>query len=85
MIDPITEALLQETLPSDMTIQTQFNLMVDDEAKKCEDVTSGPDFDSCRALATAHAIKKFMYKYNNMPDEMMEMIIIKLQEIKKRT
>lgn len=85
MIDPITEVLLQETLPSDTTIQTQFKLMIDDEAKKCEEVTSGPDFDSCRSLATAHAIKKFMYKYNNMPDEMMEMVMSKLQEIKKRT
>jgi hypothetical protein len=85
MIDPVTEVLLQETLPSDTTIQTQFKLMIDDEAKKCEEITSGPDFDGCRALATAHAIKKFMYKYNKMPDEMMEMVMSKLQEIKKRT
>ena len=57
MIDPITEALLQETLPSDMTIQTQFKLMVDDETKKCEEVTSsGPDFDSIPNLESVDIV-----------------------------
>ena len=82
MIDPITESLLQEELPSDSAIQSQFNSMVDDESKKCQSVMGSPNYDKCRAFATVYAIKKFLYKYNDVPDEVVEMAQTKIREMK---
>jgi hypothetical protein len=82
MIDPITEALLQE-LPSDSAIQAQFKIMVNDEADKCNRVMDTPNFEKCRAWATAYAIKKFLHKFHNVPDEVVEMIQRRLYEVRR--
>lgn len=83
MIDPITESLLQEELPSDSVIQSQFDAMIDDESKKCEQVMGTPNYNKCRSFATVYAIKKFLYKYNDVPDEVVEMAQRKIEETKK--
>jgi hypothetical protein len=82
MIDPITELLLQEELPSDSAIQSQFTAMIDDESKKCKSVMGSPNYDKCKAFATVYAIKKFLYKYNDVPDEVVEMAQRKIRETK---
>lgn len=82
MIDPITEALLQE-LPSDSALQAQFKIMIDDEADKCNRVMSTPNYEKCRAFATSYAIKKFLFKYGDAPDEMVEMVQKKLTDVRK--
>jgi hypothetical protein len=82
MIDPITESLLQE-LPSDSALQAQFKLMIDDEADKCNRVQDTPNYEKCRAWATSYAIKKFLYKYGDAPDEVVEMAHRKLDEIRR--
>lgn len=83
MIDPITEALLQE-LPSDSALQSQFKIMIDDEAEKCNRVMDTPNYEKCRAFATAYAIKKFLYKYGDAPEEMVETAQQMLVQAKKK-
>lgn len=80
MIDPITEAILQE-VPSDSALQAQFKMMIDDEADKCNRVQDTPNYEKCRAFATAYAIKKFLFRYGDAPDEMVEMAQQKLADV----
>lgn len=82
MIDPITEALLQE-LPSDSALQAQFKIMVDDETDKCNRVMDTPNYEKCRAFATSYAIKKFLYKYGDAPEDVVEMAQQMLVKVKK--
>jgi len=82
MIDPITEALLED-LPSDSSIQSRFKMMIADEADKCNRVQDNPNYEKCRAWATAYAIKKFLFRYGDVPDEMVEMAQRKLSDMKK--
>ena len=82
MIDPITEALLAE-VPSDSMMQTQFKTLVDKETEKCEKLVGSPGFNKCKILATSFAVKKFMYKYGDAPDKVVEMAQEKLNEMKK--
>jgi len=82
-VDPITEALLYEELPSNSAIQGQFKVMIDDEADKCNRVMDTPNYEKCRAFATAYAIKKFLYRYGDAPDEVVEMAQQKLNDMRK--
>jgi hypothetical protein len=82
MIDPITEALLQE-LPSDSAMQAQFKIMIDDETDKCNRVMDTPNYEKCRSWSTSYAIKKFLQKYGDAPDETVEYAQQKLQDMKK--
>jgi hypothetical protein len=82
MIDPITETLLQE-IPGDSALQAQFKMMIDDEADKCNRVMDTPNYEKCRAFATAYAIKKFLFRFGDAPDEVVEMAQQKLNDMRK--
>lgn len=83
MIDPITESILNEEMPSDLAIQNQFKTMIDSETKKCERVMGTLNYEKCKAHATIYAIKQFLYKYSDVPDEVTEMAQRKISEMKK--
>jgi len=82
MIDPITEILITE-VPNDTLMQVKFKAMIDDETRKCKKITGGSDFLKCKILATSYAVKKFLYKYGNASDEVVEMVQETLRKIEK--
>ena len=81
MIDPITETLLSE-IPSDLTIQSQFKELINKETEKCEKIAGSPGFAKCKSLATSYAVKKFLNKFGNSSDKVVEMVIEKLYEMR---
>lgn len=83
MIDPITEILLTET-PSDSTMQSKFKEMVNAETEKCEKISGSSNFKKCKSFATSYAVKKFLKKYGNAPDKVVEMVQRELEKLKKR-
>ena len=83
MIDPITKILLTE-VPSDSMMQTLFKTMVDKETEKCEKISGSPDHDKCKSIATSYTVKKFLSKYGNVSDKVVEMVQEILREAKKK-
>jgi len=82
MIDPITELLLTE-IPSDSTIQSKFKKFVRDETEKCKKIKGMSDYKKCKSFATSYAVKKFLRKFGNVEDEVIERIQKELRDIKK--
>jgi hypothetical protein len=83
MIDPITELLLTET-PSDSTIQSKFKELVNAETEKCKKIRGVSNYKKCKSFATSYAVKKFLRKFGNVEDEVIERVQKELRKIKKR-
>jgi hypothetical protein len=79
MIDPITEVLLTE-IPSDSVIQNKFKSMINAETEKCEKISGTANYKKCKSLATSFAVKKFLYKYGDAPDKVVEMVQRELEK-----